>query len=98
MYSTERTLEEFAENVKDEDREGLLEAIDEAREAMRGDDSGVLRRAVDELSQLTYKMTENLYAELGGDDDGTARYAFEEPEPEAEPEPEPESEPDSEPA
>jgi hypothetical protein len=27
-----------------------------------------LRAVVDELSALTYKMTEQLYAELGGDD------------------------------
>ena len=29
---------------------------------------GALRAAVDELSALTYKMTEALYAELGGDE------------------------------
>jgi molecular chaperone DnaK len=77
IYSTERTLQEFAENVKDEDREGLVEAIADAREAMRGDDIAVLRGSVETLSQLTYKLTENLYAELGGEDDGTPRYAFE---------------------
>jgi molecular chaperone DnaK len=77
IYSTERTLQEFAENVKDEDREGLVEAIADAREAMRGDDIAVLRGSVETLSQLTYKLTENLYSELGGEDDGTPRYAFE---------------------
>ena len=38
--------------------------------AMEGDDAAELRAAVDELSGLTYKMTENLYAELGADDGG----------------------------
>jgi len=35
---------------------------------MAGDDVEALRSAVDELSALTYKMTENLYAELGGEE------------------------------
>ena len=38
------------------------------REAIAADDVGKLRSAVDELSALTYKMTENLYAELGGEE------------------------------
>jgi len=67
IYSTERTLEEFAENVSDEDRDELLDAIEAAKEAMKGDDGGAVRTAVDELSALTYKMTETLYAELGAD-------------------------------
>ena len=36
--------------------------------ALDGEDSGELRTAVDELTGLTYKMTETLYAELGGND------------------------------
>jgi molecular chaperone DnaK len=67
IYSTERTLEEFADNVEDEDREELLAAVGDAREAMQGEDAEALRAAVDELSALTYKLTETLYAELGGD-------------------------------
>ena len=64
VYSTERTLEEFSEHVSDEDRGPLQETLAKAREAMEGEDLAVLRAAVDELSSLTYKMTENLYAEL----------------------------------
>ena len=68
IYSTERTMEEFAEHVSDDDRAELEKAIEQTREALEGDDPGALRSAVDELSGLTYKMTESLYAELGGDD------------------------------
>ncbi len=68
VYSTERTLEEFAENVSDEDRKGLEAAIENTRSALKGDDVAALRAVVDELSALTYKMTEQLYADLGGDD------------------------------
>ena len=68
IYSTERTLEEFAENVHEDDRGEIEKALEIAKEATQGEDSGALRVAVDELSALTYKMTEVLYAELGGDD------------------------------
>jgi molecular chaperone DnaK len=68
VYSTERTLEEFAENVEDSDRDQLLQAVEEAKEAMKGEDLELLMTAVDELSALTYNMTEKLYAALGGDE------------------------------
>jgi molecular chaperone DnaK len=68
VYSTERTLEEFAENVEAPDRDQLLEAIEAAKGAIKGDDLALLKAAVDELSALTYNMTEKLYAALGGDE------------------------------
>jgi molecular chaperone DnaK len=68
VYSTERTLEEFAESVTGDDRAALEKALEQTRTAMDGEDPGALRAAVDELSGLTYKMTEHLYAELGGEE------------------------------
>jgi molecular chaperone DnaK len=67
IYSTERTLQEFSENVPAEDRDELLAAIATTKKALEGEDVGALRAAVDELSALTYKMTETLYAKLGGE-------------------------------
>jgi molecular chaperone DnaK len=68
IYSTERTLSEFAENVSGDDSKHLKDAIAKVREAMDGNDAGALRAATEALSTLTYKMTENLYAQLGGAD------------------------------
>jgi molecular chaperone DnaK len=67
IYSTGRTLEEFADNIAEEEAKTLREALDKTREAMDEDDTGALRSAIDELSALTYKMTESLYAELSGE-------------------------------
>ena len=69
IYSTERTLQEFAENICDEDRETLLEAIAHTKKVVSKETVSELRDAVDELSALTYQMTEKLYAELGGGDE-----------------------------
>jgi molecular chaperone DnaK len=68
IYSTVRTLEEFKQNVRAEDRSALEASIAATRKAVDADDAEALRSAVDELSSLTYKMTETLYAELGGEE------------------------------
>jgi molecular chaperone DnaK len=68
IYSTERTLEEFRETVRTHSRADLEASIAATRKAMDAEDVAALRAAVDELSGLTYKMTETLYAELGGED------------------------------
>jgi molecular chaperone DnaK len=66
IYSTERTLEEFKENVSGEQRQALLRAVEAARSAAAADDVAALRAAMGDLSARTYEMTERLYAELGG--------------------------------
>jgi molecular chaperone DnaK len=67
IYSTERTLEEFSSEIGEEERSEVQTSIERARAAIAETDTEVLRAAVDELSTLTYKMTENLYATLGGE-------------------------------
>ena len=67
IYSTERTLEEFAEHIEEEDRKNVETALEKARSAMQSEDVAEVRAAVDELSGLTYQMTERLYAVLGGE-------------------------------
>jgi molecular chaperone DnaK len=67
VYSTERTLEEYAEHVAGPDREALRASLEKTQAALVGEDVEGLRSAVDELSALSYQMTETLYAKLGGD-------------------------------
>jgi len=66
VYSTERTLDEFADNVSAEDRTGLEQVIGKVKQAMAGDDLAALRSAVADLSTRTFQLTESLYAKLGG--------------------------------
>jgi molecular chaperone DnaK len=65
VYSTERTLEEYAEHIGEDDRQGLLAALEKTRSALSGKETQSLAIAVDELSALSYQMTEQLYAKLG---------------------------------
>jgi molecular chaperone DnaK len=65
IYSTERTLEEYAQHVSDEDRQSLVGAIEKAKSSLAAKDYDALAVAVDELSALSYQLTERLYAALG---------------------------------
>ena len=67
VYSTERTLEEFGENIDEDEQQSIKVALETTRQAMKAEDLEALREAVDELSGLTYQMTERLYAVLGGE-------------------------------
>jgi molecular chaperone DnaK len=68
VYSTERSLEEYAEHIGEEERRGLAEAVEKTRAALASQDHAALALAVDELSALSYQMTEQLYAKLGSAD------------------------------
>ncbi len=68
VYSTEKTLEEFADDIAAEDREAVQSALAAAREQAKGDDTASLETAIDELSAVTFRLTEKLYAALGADE------------------------------
>ena len=65
VYSTERSLEEYAEHIGEDERQGLASALEKTRAALTSHDASGLAIAVDELSALSYQMTEQLYAKLG---------------------------------
>ncbi len=67
IYSTERTLEEFAGDIGESDREALRKALESTSALVIGDDQAALRESVEVLSVITYDMTEKLYAALGDD-------------------------------
>ncbi len=69
MYSASKTLEEFAEDVDATDAQNLKSQIAKTSELMSGDDPQALEEAIEELSRLSYALTEQLYATLGGADE-----------------------------
>ena len=70
VYSTERTLEEYAQHIPEAEQRTLREKIEKTRAALAARDLAALASAVDELSALSYQMTEGLYAKLGGESAG----------------------------
>jgi len=65
MYSASKTLEEFSEDVDASDKEAVAAQIETTRALMGGEDPAALERAIEELSRLSYQLTEKLYATLG---------------------------------
>jgi len=66
VYSTESTLADYADHVVGEERAALEQALGRTKTALQGQDADALAAAVDELTALSYKMTEKLYSTLGG--------------------------------
>ena len=66
IYSTERTLEEFADHIEDRDRDAVTVALEKTKAGLGSNDAAELGQLTDELSGVTYQMTERLYAALGG--------------------------------
>ena len=65
VYSTERTLEEFGDEVTPSDREPVEAALVLARASLEGREVADLEERIRELSGLTYSLTEKIYATLG---------------------------------
>ncbi len=70
IYTTEASLADYAEHVEDEERDEIQAALDRTRAVLGTTDPEELAAAVDELTQLSYKMTEKIYATLGGETPG----------------------------
>jgi molecular chaperone DnaK len=66
VYSTESTLADYAEHVVGDDRSAIEAALARAKAALVTEDAAEIAEAVDELTALSYKMTESLYSTLGG--------------------------------
>ncbi len=66
MYSATKTLEEFAEDVDPSDAIQLTAQIKKTESLLGGEDPAALESALEELSRLSYSLTEKLYATLGG--------------------------------
>jgi molecular chaperone DnaK len=66
MYSASKTLEEFSDDVDASDKEAVAAQVKKTRALMGGEDPAALDKAIEELSRLSYGLTEKLYATLGG--------------------------------
>jgi molecular chaperone DnaK len=66
MYSATKTLEEFADDVDEADASSLRTQIEKTHAVVGGEDPDALEAAIEELSRLSYALTEKLYAALGG--------------------------------
>ncbi len=69
LYSTQRTLDECGDEVPDGDKQILVDHIALTAGLMKTEGLKELKTSVDELSELSYKMTEAMYSGIDEDED-----------------------------
>jgi molecular chaperone DnaK len=61
IYTTEKTLKELGDKVSGEQREKAEKAVERLREAMKSDDAGSIRAAIEELTKEMHAISTILY-------------------------------------
>jgi len=62
IYTTEKSVREYADRLSDRDVDQIESAIDELKEVLRTDDARAIRMAIDELNKASHKLAERIYA------------------------------------
>src|SRR5438067_2522932 len=79
VYQVDKALTEYGDKVPESDREAVVKANDEAKGALKGDDTDRIRQATDSLMQAFQKVGQAMYsaqaqqqAAAGGGESGPA--------------------------
>jgi len=72
LYSTEKSLKEHGDKVGEDVKKSIEDGLEKLKKAMEGTDAEEIKKATEELSQVSHKLAEAMYAEAGGQPDGAA--------------------------
>jgi molecular chaperone DnaK len=67
IYTGEKTIKDAGDKAKDEDKQALQAAIDEAKKQVDSDDKAVLEKAAEDLNEKMQTVGAAMYAAAGGD-------------------------------
>lgn len=70
IYSVEKNIKEFGEKVDAAEKTKIEEAISKTKKAMEGDDAPAIKKAQDELMNVSHKLAEAMYAKTAGGQSG----------------------------
>jgi molecular chaperone DnaK len=62
-YTTEKSLTEHGEKIDSATKEQIQKALDELREAIKGDDPALIKGKSEALAQVSHKLAEAMYAD-----------------------------------
>lgn len=60
-YSTERSLKDYGDKVPAGERSKVEEKLKALKQALQGTDSGAIKKGMEELSQVSHKLAEEVY-------------------------------------
>src|SRR5213593_3196484 len=72
VYTTERSLMEHGSKLSDTERQSIEQALNEAREALKGEDSERIRRAQENLTQASRALAEAAYRQTSANTGSTS--------------------------
>jgi molecular chaperone DnaK len=61
IYSVEKTLKDYGEKISFEDRSEIDKKLEELKSIKNGSDVDAVRKAIDDLQQSVYKLSEAVY-------------------------------------
>jgi molecular chaperone DnaK len=66
VYQTEKTLEEMGDKLPAGDKTDVEAKLNALREALKGNDTQIIKNATEELQKAFYAVSEKLYSQAGG--------------------------------
>jgi len=72
IHSTRKSMEDYGDQVSDEDKQAIESAIGELEQAMEGDDKEAIDQGMEKLSQAAHKLAEQAYQAAGAEQTGQA--------------------------
>ena len=70
IYTTEKSLKDHRNDVDSTIASNIEAALERAKKAMESEDTGVTRAAIDELTQVSHKLAEAMYARVAKEQAG----------------------------
>lgn len=70
VYSVEKNIKEFGDKVDAAEKASIEEAIAKTKKALEGDDIDAIKKAQDELMNVSHKLAEAMYAKTAGGQGG----------------------------
>ena len=63
VFATEKTLKDFGDKVKDDEKEEIEKLVDKTKKALEGDDTDDIKKASEELSNKVMELSSRVYQE-----------------------------------
>ena len=75
IHATEKSLKELGDQVGADEKASIEHAINALKEAVKGDDKADIEAKTNDLTELSGKLAERVYAQKGGSEGGEAHHA-----------------------
>ena len=72
VFATEKTLKDFGDKVKDDEKEKLENLSKKVKEALEGDDTDEIKKASEELSNAVMELSSRVYQEQAAESQANA--------------------------